>query len=324
MTNKVHVTRLRNSVEQWNTWRVNNLTVHPDLKGADLEDANLISANLSHANLNYANFLHADLNGANLNGANLNGANLNGANLIGANLMMASIINTDLSGANLSGAFLIESRVGVTSFGNLDLRTVYGLETVKHLAPSTIGADTIIRSGGDIPEVFLRGAGLTDTFITYARSLVNVPIEYYTCFISYSHYDEAFANHLYADLQSHDVRCWFAPEDMKIGDKIRPRIDETIRTFDKLLLVLSQHSIASNWVAYEVEKALDKEPQGIPTVLFPIRIDDTILTCNTQWAQDIKHTRHIGDFTHWKDHDTYQRSLERLLRALKASKPSKD
>ena len=27
------------------------------------------------------------------------------------------------------------------------------------------------------------------------------------------------------DLQAKDVRCWFAPEDMKIGDKIRPRLD---------------------------------------------------------------------------------------------------
>lgn len=64
--------------------------------------------------------------------------------------------------------------------------------------------------------------------------LAGKPIEYYTCFISYSHKDQPFASLLFTDLQSKQVRCWFAPEDLKIGDKIRPRIDESIRLYDKL------------------------------------------------------------------------------------------
>jgi hypothetical protein len=28
-------------------------------------------------------------------------------------------------------------------------------------------------------------------------------------------------------------------------------------------------------------------------------------------------TRHIGDFTHWKEHDAYQKALDRLLRDLR-------
>ena len=38
---------------------------------------------------------------------------------------------------------------------------------------------------------------------------------------------------------------------MKIGDRIRPRIDETIRVYDKLLLVLSKASVESQWVEQE-------------------------------------------------------------------------
>ncbi len=64
-----------------------------------------------------------------------------------------------------------------------------------------------MRSEGDIPDVFLRGAGLSDTFITYARTLVQNPIEYYTCFMSYSSKDKEFAERLYADLQHKGVRC---------------------------------------------------------------------------------------------------------------------
>jgi hypothetical protein len=35
---------------------------------------------------------------------------------------------------------------------------------------------------------------------------------------------------------------------------------------------------------------------------------------------DIKHTRHIGDFTRWKDHDAYQKALDRLLRDRRVEK----
>ncbi|MBV9691662.1 MAG: toll/interleukin-1 receptor domain-containing protein, partial [Ktedonobacteraceae bacterium] len=122
--------------------------------------------------------------------------------------------------------------------------------------------------------------------------------------------------------QSKGVRCWFAPEDMEVGDKIRHRIDASIRLYDKLLLILSEHSLASSWVAYEVEKALNKEPQGIPNVLYPVRLDEHIRTCTTTWAEDIRSTRHIGDFTHWKEHDAYQQSFNRLLRALQSTQPS--
>ncbi len=131
-------------------------------------------------------------------------------------------------------------------------------------------------SEGNIPEAFLRGAGLSDTFIEYVRSLIGKPIEYYSCFISYSSKDQEFVERLYADLQSKGVRCWFAPEDLKTGDKIRDRIDQSIRVHDKLLLLLSQHSVNSSWVEFEVEAAIAKENSRNALMLFPIRLDDAI------------------------------------------------
>ena len=41
---------------------------------------------------------------------------------------------------------------------------------------------------------------------------------------------------------------------------------------------------------------------------------------NQAWAADIRRTRHIGDFSRWKDHDAYQQAFERLLRDLNRSK----
>jgi hypothetical protein len=164
---------------------------------------------------------------------------------------------------------------------------------------------------------------MSDSFIVYARSLAANPIEYYTCSISYSSQDHVFAERLYADLQNKGVRCWFAPEDMKIGDKIRPRIDESIRLYDKLLLVLSKHSIGSGWVEHEVEMALAKERDKKQTVLFPVRLDNAIIEMNQDgWPSEVRYTRHIGNFEHWKDHDQYQNSFQRLLRDLQSGKIS--
>jgi hypothetical protein len=143
-------------------------------------------------------------------------------------------------------------------------------------------------------------------------------IQYYSCFISFSSKDEAFARRLHADLQQQGVRCWFAPEDMKIGARIRPTIDQSIRLHDKLLLVLSEHSINSDWVEKEVETAFEEERKRNQIVLFPVRLDEAAMETDLAWAADIRRTRHIGDFSLWQDHDAYQRAFERLLRDLKA------
>ena len=144
-------------------------------------------------------------------------------------------------------------------------------------------------------------------------------MDFCSCFISYSSKDDEFAQRLHADLQAKGVRCWFALEDLKIGDKFRITIDETIRVYDKLLLVLSHHSVQSDWVEKEVETAMEKEREQSRTMLFPIRLDAAVMEIKTGWPADIHRTRHIGDFTNWKDHDAYQKSVERLLRDLKAS-----
>ena len=52
------------------------------------------------------------------------------------------------------------------------------------------------------------------------------------------------------------MRCWFAPHDMKIGAKILDTLDEAIRLRDKVLLVLSEASIASDWVEDEVDQGV--------------------------------------------------------------------
>ena len=297
-----------------------------NLSEADLSRANLSGANLSGADLSEADLRWADLRWADLSGADLRWVDLNWANLSKANLSRALLSRADLSGALLYMTSLVQSIFKNTIFAgtllaDIDLSNVEGLDTAKHMEPSIIGVDTIVRSKGKIPKTFLRRAGVPESFIDNIPSLISAmhPWQFYSCFISYSSKDEDFAIRLYADLQSEGVSCWFAPEEMKIGDKIYDRIDQTIRYRDKLLLVLSKRSIQSTWVEDEVNIAFEEERRRDKTVLFPIRLDNSVMKTDVAWAAKVRN-RHIGDFTKWKEQDAYKKAFGRLLRDLKESK----
>jgi hypothetical protein len=354
MANREHLEKILEGVGAWNDWRKANSQIVPDLSGVNLSGADLSEANLRKANLLAAklpaaklrkadlqeadlraadlgetDLSEADLSGADLYLARLNGASLPWAHLFEANLSAAKLLAAQLSGASLvaaqvsradlTGADLTDALIGHTIFGDNDLSNVKGLETVRHGGPSTIGIDTIYRSHGKIPLAFLRGAGLPENFIEYMGSLTGKALEFYSCFISYSTKDQDFADRLYADLQNKGVRCWFAPHDLKIGDRFQEEIEQSIRVYDKLLLILSENSVNSDWVEREVQAAMEKERRSPgATVLFPIRLDDAVMQSNRAWAADIRRTRHIGDFRKWKDHDSLKNAFERLLRDLKA------
>jgi uncharacterized protein YjbI with pentapeptide repeats len=204
------------------------------LSMAILRGANLAGAFLSGANLSGADLIRANLSGADLIRANLGAANLEQANLSEANLGLANLEQTKLSEANLTNAYLWR-----TVFNGTVLTEVQGLDQCEHAAPSSVDFQTL-KNSGPLPIAFLRGVGLPDNLIEYLPSLLNTAIQHYSCFISFSSKDHAFANRLYADLQNHGVRSWFAPHDMPIGAKIIDAIDEAIRLRDKVLLILSE------------------------------------------------------------------------------------
>jgi hypothetical protein len=231
-------------------------------------------------------------------------------------------------GANLSGADLTKGQMGLVSLTDIDLREVKGLDTVEHRALSTIGVDTIFGSHGLISELFLRGCGVPDALITQLPYLIESiePIQFYSCFISYSHKDEDFARRLFSQMREATLRVWYAPEEMKGGQKLHEQIFSAIQVHDKLLLVLSEDSLQSEWVATEIRRARKVEREENRRKLFPIRLVD--FDAVQQWeCFDAESGKDLGielreyfipDFTNWKDHDAFEAAFERLLRDLKA------
>ncbi len=294
-----------------------------NLTGANLQKANLHKADLRSTILTDANLSDADCSHSKMEDAFLKNTKFCNANIKYANLKLACFFGSDLVGADLQGANFKSVKFQEAILGNTNFKEAKALDTVEFWSPCTIDHRTLHRSQ-NLSEKFLRGCGLADTFIDYIPSLFHgSAIQFYSCFISYSSKDKAFVKRLYADLQGAGVRCWFAPEDLKTGDKIRQVIDKSIKIFDKLMIILSEHSLQSDWVENEVEAAMDKEAKNHSIVLFPIRVDEAVMDTDKAWASTIRRSRHIGDFSHWKDHDTYQVAFKRLLKNLKEEAPIK-
>lgn len=356
MADKEHLKRLHQGTDVWNKWRRENkkfgmdpdeaglrgdsarYVSQPDFSGRYLRWVDLIRADLSGAALGGMKLNGVDFSGADLSGVHLDGADLTQSNLRDADLNLAELRNADLRkadlrgiymrGAYVKGAHLGHSRIGNSAFLNIDLSSVKGLETVEHSGPSEISISTIYRSKGKIPFEFLRGAGVPEKFIEYMHSLVGTAFEFYSCFISYSSKDQPFAERLHADLQDNGVRCWFAPHQGHGGQKLYVQIDQAIRVHEKLLLILSGDSMKSEWVKTEIKKAAKRQTQDKKDVLFPVSLVpfDELREFEC-WDGDLgkdlgAEIREylIPDFSQWKDHDSYQKALAKLLRDLRSGK----
>jgi hypothetical protein len=285
-----------------------------NLDGSDLDNANLIAADLSDASLRRTSFRHADLTNADLSRSDLEGAVLTKANLIRAKAVDASIgaslVETILCWANLTGANFQNAEFGATILGDTNLSKAQNLESCSHLLPSIIDHQTITKSG-ELPASFLRGCGLPDSLVEYFPSLLS-PVQFYSCIISYSAADHEFAERLHEDLSKTGIRCWFAPQALRIGEPLGKAIQDAILNYDKMLVVLSESSVKSSWVEKEVAIALEKEREEHKWVLFPVQVDDEVMKAKSPLLTQLREY-YIGDFRDWKNRDAYQKALSKLI-----------
>ena len=315
-----------------------------DLSRTNLRRLNLRLANLSRTKLYKANLNEVDLQGAKLILASLIQANIRGANLSrvvlrGANLSMTDLSWTNFSDSDLSYSDLTNSLISYTNFHfsvlkganfskarlhytiltNVNLNKVKNLETCIHHGPSNLDYPTLQQSW-PLPDAFLRGVGFPDQWIEFFHDTLSQPTQFYSFFISYCHKDEDFAKLIHDSLQGKNIRCWKYTKDMPVGAEIRPTIyNNILRLHDKLLLVVSEHSIRSEWVKEEVEVAFEKENKsGAEKIITPIFIDRAFLEIDdVAWVVKLRQ-RHCADFTGWKDHDKYRAAFEQLLKWLKS------
>jgi len=124
-------------------------------------------------------------------------------------------------------------------------------------------------------------------------------------FISYSHRDKEFLNTLTSDLENVEISVWIDEKKIKVGDSITQRIEKGISGCDFFCLVISEHSVKSNWVGREYNAALNEQlSSGTPTIL-PLLIQEVELPF---LLKDIKY----ADFSR-----DYNDGIKELLKAIK-------
>ena len=210
------------------------------------------------------------------------------------------------------------------------------LDKAEHAYSSHIGVDTFVKSKGKIPETFLRGCGLSDWEIEsvklYNPELTNediVKIQYRIydlratqaiqinpLFISYSHADSAFVDKLETYLNAKGIRFWRDIHDMKSG-RMEKQIDRAIRQNPTVLLILSKHSIKSDWVEHEVRTARDLEKEAGRDILCPVALDDSWKS--SSWPKRLMEQvmeYNILPFSSWKDDAVFEQTFVKLIDGL--------
>lgn len=304
------------------------------LRAACLRNARLDDADLSKMSLDDGRTYNVDLTDSDLADASLKRVSFFDAFLdrvsFRADLSGASFGNVSLADAVFDGAILKDCSfygawLSGVSFGDVDLSEAADLEFASHFAPSSLGIDTVIRSKGRIPETFLRGLGLPDYAIQAIPKLAHPGSPGYArCFISYSHQDAIFAEHLHGSLQAQGIRCWLDKHDLLGGEEILRAIHRGIQRGGRLLLCCSGASLQSWWVRREVDFALDKE-RSLQTyrasarrLLIPLALDDSLFNSKDAIATLLRQRMAI-DFRNGLD--GFEAGFARLLRAL-SSRPS--
>ena len=219
--------------------------------------------------------------------------------LLQVNLTLARTQKTEIS----------ESVIWKTVFSRINLSEVKGLDTCIYPGPSIIDGRTLANST-NIPLPFLQGCGLSDwqieatklydqklnksqvTDICYEiiRLKTDPTLQFYSCFISYSHKDRLFAKKLHDALQKHGVRCWLDDRQILPGDDIFEEIDRGIRLGNKVLS------------------------------LIPLNLDNYLFSeeCSRGYTQQIT-SRLAADFTEWRDNsEKFNSELSKVMQALRS------
>jgi hypothetical protein len=205
-----------------------------------------------------------------------------------------------------------------------------------HRGPSPISTDTLILSEGKLPDVFLRGCGLSDADIEYARlsnpalSVEEIDkiltrirdlreaqaVQVSPLFISYNLSNSQFVDKLDEKLRKKGIRYWHDIREIQTGGTEHPA-DRALRHDARVILILSEQALQSDWVEQEVEEARKLEKERKHPMLFLIALDASWK--DGRWPrrgmEQIKEAD-ILDFSAWREARKFEEMYRTLLERL--------
>jgi hypothetical protein len=282
---------------------------HADLRGARLVGCDLTDTRLQESKLAGAHLIRATLDNVRLGGSCLSGALLCLASLRRAYLVRCDLTHANLAGADFEGACLSHAQLGGallerTKFVDAELDGTIGLDQVIHQGPSELGTHALLRFGNRIPDIFLRGVGLTESFIRYLPAIISSsrPVDFCSIFICAAQADIELARRLHNDLQVAGIRCWLR---QPASDPTGADLDGVIHLHERSIVLCSTHSLDDTRVAAEITASIRPGNRNIF-----LRVDNSPMTLPQNAA--------VCDFRNWRDFRDYVAQFGELMRVLLA------
>ena len=327
-----------------------------NLCGADLSSANLSDVIAEHTKMNEAKLKNAYLSRSNFSfsefyrvtatyiecrdtifhGARFYHLHLSDSDLAKSSLEAATFIECELKRVNLT-----ESNLNMTTFirsALIDLNIDSTFFCFTSLIDSIING--LINSEKMYPlnEIYIdsntidKSIHLPQKIINYSSfkkhsttDEIDIDLSGTDIFISYSQIDHIFVTKLVDDLKKLGANCWHGANDLNAGDNLRETIKDVINNCNYFLLVISNNSISSNWVSYEIKLAHEvktrKEKSRLIVPISIVKQEDLknweviITQSGKNLAYDIKES-YIEDFHEWQNDAKYKISLQKLTNSL--------
>ncbi|WP_202704176.1 toll/interleukin-1 receptor domain-containing protein [Flavobacterium sp. UGB4466] len=90
-------------------------------------------------------------------------------------------------------------------------------------------------------------------------------------FISHSSKDKKFVRHLKDCLLENTIETWVDEDQLDFGDSLVNKLENAIEETSHLVIILSPASIESDWVIFELKKALENQRTGLIQKIIPIK-----------------------------------------------------
>ncbi|WP_036156201.1 toll/interleukin-1 receptor domain-containing protein [Maribacter forsetii] len=90
-------------------------------------------------------------------------------------------------------------------------------------------------------------------------------------FISHSSKDKKFVRLLKDSLLENSIETWFDEDQLDLGDKLVNKLENALDDSSHLVIILSPSSINSDWVNFELKRAIKNNRTGLNSKIIPIK-----------------------------------------------------
>lgn len=90
-------------------------------------------------------------------------------------------------------------------------------------------------------------------------------------FISHSSSDQMFVRTLKSDLNENNIQTWVDEDQLNLGDNLVDKLEIALDESSHFLIILSPHSVTSDWVRFELKKAIDNINSQLLQKIIPIK-----------------------------------------------------